>query len=157
MRNLLALLFITTSIVGVAQTIEREVVSANGNFYSNGVGQLSTTLGEPIISTVSSGTNELTQGFQQTRITITGIEDFQSDFEMSIYPNPVSEFITIKTKELKEGVTYAIYTIEGKLVLEDNIKEIQTKLQLSALVKGSYYLNITQENQLLKTYKIIKQ
>jgi hypothetical protein len=157
MKQLFTTLFILIYFLAHAQTIEREVVSTSGNFYSNSAGQLSTTLGEPIISTTSSGTNELTQGFQQTKTTVTSIEDYQTDFEMNVYPNPVSEYIIIKIEKIKEDINFTIYTIEGKIIINNQLKELETKLDIGGFAKGSYFLNITEQNKIIKTYKIIKQ
>ncbi|PCJ23762.1 MAG: hypothetical protein COA97_11110 [Flavobacteriales bacterium] len=155
-KTLILLLYIISLSVG-AQTIERETISSNGNFYSNSVGQLSITLGEPVIATVSSGSNTLTQGFQQTKISVTGIEDYQTDFIMNVFPNPVSDFITIKLEEITENINYSIYTVESKMVVSNKITELETKLNISHLAKGNYFLKITQQNKTIKTYKIIKQ
>ncbi len=157
MKNIVSLFLIITTLTITAQTTEREVVSANGNFYANSAGQLSTTLGEPVISTTTNGTNTLTQGFQQTQITVTGIEDLQTDFEMNIYPNPVSNFITIKIKELKENILLTIYTVEGKVVINRPLTVTETKLDVGSFAKGNYFLNVTQQNEIIKTYKIVKQ
>jgi Secretion system C-terminal sorting domain len=157
MRNLFALVLITTTFIINAQTIEREVVSANGEFYSNSAGQISTTLGEPIIATTNNGANTLTQGFQQTKITVTSVEDFKLDFVMNVYPNPVSSFVTIKMDALKENIHLSIYTIEGKELLNNQLTELETKLNIESFAKGNYFLNITENNNIIKTYKIIKQ
>ena len=157
MKYIYLLMLLIVSVTSNAQTIEREVVSSNGNFYSNSAGQLSTTLGEPVISTVNNGTNELTQGFQQTKITVTGIEDYQTEFNMNVYPNPVSEQVTIEIKEIKEAISFSIYTTEGKLIMTSKLTELQTKLNIEGFAKGNYFLNITEQNKIIKTYKIIKQ
>ncbi|NQX97491.1 MAG: T9SS type A sorting domain-containing protein [Flavobacteriales bacterium] len=157
MRNILLIILFTISIISVGQTIEREVISSNGNFYSNSAGQLSTTLGEIIISTVSSSINTLTQGFHQTQITVTNIKDHQTDFEMNVYPNPTSNFITIKVKELKEKTSFSIYTVEGKMILSNSLTLLETKLNVVTFAKGNYFLKITQDKKIIKTYKIIKQ
>ncbi|MBL4669886.1 MAG: T9SS type A sorting domain-containing protein [Flavobacteriales bacterium] len=157
MKNILLIILVTISIISVGQTIEREVISSNGNFYSNSAGQLSTTLGEIIISTVSSSINTLTQGFHQTQITVTNIKDHQTDFEMNVYPNPTSNFITIKVKELKEKTSFSIYTVEGKMILSNSLTLLETKLNVVTFAKGNYFLKITQDKKIIKTYKIIKQ
>ena len=157
MKKTLTVLLLGIAFIGNAQTTEREVVSSGGDFYSNGTGQLSTTIGEPVIATVSGGGNELTQGFQQSRITFTGIEDHQPDFVMNLFPNPTSEFLTITVEKIRDNLSFAIYTIEGKLILEDEIKVVKTKLNIASFVKGSYLLKVTDNNQLMKTYKILKQ
>jgi hypothetical protein len=150
-------LFLIIALSCGAQEIEREVIVVGGNFYSNTAGQLSTTIGEPVISTYIGVNNVLTQGFQQTNITVIGIADYQSDFEMNLYPNPVSDFITIKIKELKENISFNIYTVEGKIILNQPLIKIETKLNIAALANGNYFVNISENTDILKTYKIVKQ
>jgi hypothetical protein len=157
MEKLITIILLVGGLVGNAQTIEREVVSSSGDFYSNGTGQLSTTFGEPVIVTFSNGTNELTQGFHQTRILITSIGDRQISFEMEVYPNPVAEFLTIKVDELKKKLSYSVFNIEAKMVLDNEIHSIETKIDLTQLAKGTYILKITENNTLVKSYKILKK
>ena len=157
MKKTLLLLFIGTALAGNAQSVEREVVSSGGDFYSNGTGQLSTTVGEPVIATAAGGGNELTQGFQQTNITITGIEDFKTDFEMNVFPNPTSDFVNITVENLKENLSFSIYTVEGKLVMTNKLIALSTKLDIATYVKGTYFLKVTDGTALMKTYKILKQ
>lgn len=157
MRNVFLIVLLAASVIVNAQSTEREVISSGGDFYSNSAGQLSITLGETVITTLSNGTNELTQGFQQTKTTIIGIEDYQTDFEMNVFPNPVSEFITIKIGEFKENIALSILTVEGKIILNKTVDNLVTSLNMGGFSKGNYLLNVTENNKIIKTYKIIKQ
>ena len=54
----------------------QEVVSTQGDSYSNTSGSIDFTVGEVVINTGTDGTNDLTQGFHQTNWNFVGLEDF---------------------------------------------------------------------------------
>ena len=66
----------------------QEVVSTQGDSYSNTSGSIDFTLGEVIIATGTDGTNNITQGFHQTNWNFLGVEDFSPNYEAIIFPNP---------------------------------------------------------------------
>ena len=92
-KTLLAGVFISSISLLSAQ----EVISTQGDSYDNGTNTIDFTIGEPVIETVSDGTNDATQGFHQTNLTITNIEDLDANFSVNIYPNPTSEVINLTT------------------------------------------------------------
>ena len=157
MKYTITSFFIVFTVVCHAQEVEREVVSSAGDNYSNGTAQLSVTIGEVVTATVSNGTNELTQGFHQTKITVTNIEDYLNSLEMSVFPNPTSETVTIKLKKLEENLSLTLYSVDGKLLLNNNIKSVETKLSLNPFAKGTYFINVVKDGGKVKTYKILKQ
>ena len=66
MKNLLILLaLIIFSNTMSAQSLEREVIAASGDYVQNAQGSLSYTVAESVIFLGNDGTNFLTQGFQQ--------------------------------------------------------------------------------------------
>ena len=64
----------------------QEVVSTQGDSYSNASGSIDFTLGEVIIATGTDGTNDITQGFHQTNWNFLGVEDFAPNYEATIFP-----------------------------------------------------------------------
>ena len=134
----------------------QEVVSAQGDSYSNASGSIDFTLGEVIIATETDGTNYLTQGFHQTNWNFVGVEDHAPNYEAIIFPNPTSDVLNIRTS-MFENVTYTLYDAQGKLVLQDILSEEQTPIQVSQLAPGAYSLTLNNETQNLKTFKLIKQ
>jgi hypothetical protein len=157
MKNIVAILLIGITFLSNAQTTEREVVSSGGDFYSNSTGQLSITIGEPVVETISGGSNTLTQGFQQTRTTITNIQDYQTDFVINLFPNPTSEFITLTIDGIHEHLTFSLYTMEGKFLFGNEITIAETRINIVDLVKGTYLLRVADNKELMNTYKILKQ
>ena len=133
----------------------QEVVSSQGQTYSNANGSIDFTVGEVIINTGSNGTNDLTQGFHQTNWNFLGVEDFAPDYQATIFPNPTQDVLNIKTRVF-ENVTYTLYDAQGKLVMQNILSAEQTPIQVSQLAPGSYSLTLNNETQNLKTFKLIK-
>ena len=133
----------------------QEVVSSQGQTYSNANGSIDFTVGEVIINTGSNGTNDLTQGFHQTNWNFLGVEDFAPDYQATIFPNPTEDVLNIRTSAF-ENVTYTLYDAQGKLVMQNILSAEQTPIQVSQLAPGSYSLTLNNETQNLKTFKLIK-
>lgn len=134
----------------------QEVISVQGDSYDNGTNRLDYTIGETVIETVSNGTNEMTQGFHQTFLTVTNIEDLAVDFLVNVFPNPTAKFITL-TVEKYEDLTLYFYDVTGKLLKQAVLTQRETHLNVSEFPKGNYLLTLTHEgNKKLKTFKLIK-
>jgi hypothetical protein len=133
----------------------QEVISSQGETYSNVNGSIDFTVGEVIINTGSNGTNDLTQGFHQTNWNFLGVEDFAPDYQATIFPNPTQDVLNIKTSVF-ENVTYTLYDAQGKRVMQNILSAKQTPIQASQLAPGSYSLTLNNETQNLKTFKLIK-
>jgi len=157
MKSIITILLLAITMIGNAQEVERAVVSSTGDYYANGAGQLSITVGEVVTETVSDGTNELTQGFHQTAIVVTSIEEHLTELDINVFPNPTMESITIQLKELESGLTLTVHTLEGKVVLNKTVKALETKLNLATFANGTYFVNVTKAEKRIKTFKILKQ
>ena len=143
------------SLLSTLSVSAQEVVSTQGDSYSNANGSIDYTIGEVVINTGTDGTNDLTQGFHQTNWNFVGLEDHTPDYEATIFPNPTEDVLNIKTS-MFENVTYTLYDAQGKLVMQDILSTEQTPIQVSQLAPGSYSLTLKNETQNLKTFKLIK-
>lgn len=133
----------------------QEVISTQGDLYSNGSGSVNFTLGEVVIATGTDGTNDITQGFHQTNWNFLGVEDFAPNYKTTIFPNPTSEVLNIRTSTF-ENVTYTLYDAQGKIVMQNVLFAEQTPVQVSQLAPGSYSLILNNKTQNLKTFKLVK-
>src|SRR5690606_4852567 len=104
------LCFIMPRFSAVAQNLS--LVSSSGTYSENSSGSISWSIGEVVIVTSSSGSNDVTQGFHQSRIYFSGIEELK-ELEISLYPNPTSEFVNIVSPN---SVKLSIYDMSGRLV-----------------------------------------
>ena len=134
----------------------QEIVSSQGDSYHKFYKELDFTIGEVVVNTGSNGVIELTQGFHQTNLTLTAMEDHNPSFNATIFPNPTSEILNIKTS-MFEGVTYSIYNAQGKLILRDKLYFEQTPVNVKQFTVGTYLLKLNAEEQKQKTYKLIKR
>ncbi|MFT6501377.1 MAG: hypothetical protein ACJASQ_001489 [Crocinitomicaceae bacterium] len=151
-KNTLVFFSLLTTLSVSAQ----EVVATQEDSYSTASGSIDFTIGEVIINTGTNGTNDITQGFHQSNWNFVGLEDHSPNFEVTIFPNPTSEVLNIKTTAF-ENVTYIMYDAQGKLILQDKLFTEQTPIQVIDLAPGVYTLTLKSETQNLKTFKLIKQ
>lgn len=133
----------------------QEVVSTQGDSYSNANGSIDFTIGEVVTETGTDGTTDLTQGFHQTNWNFLGVEDFTPNYEAIIFPNPTEDVLNIRTSSF-ENVMYTLYDAQGKLVMHNILNGEQTPIQVSQLAPGSYSLTLHNESQNLKTFKLVK-
>ncbi|MEN8118486.1 MAG: T9SS type A sorting domain-containing protein [Bacteroidota bacterium] len=155
MKNTLLIVLLFTGSIISAQ----EVISTAGKTQTASGYEISWTIGEPVIETVTDGTNTLTQGFHQSKLTVTAINEFPvSEIGLKVYPNPTENFVHIQFSELIEDVHYALYNNAGSLIENNTIRSTKTKLNLKQYVSGQYILKLTRDtNQPLQTFKIIKK
>lgn len=86
-------------------------------------------------------------------ITYVGIEELSS--LINVYPNPVKDHLWIKHKT--EGMmTIRLLDASGKLVKEEMSSDDQILVGMQELIKGVYFLEISENNRTFRT-KVIKQ
>ena len=151
MKTLLLFGVLTLSLNSLGQ----EVISTQGDSYTNASGSIDFTIGEVVINTVTDGTNDITQGFHQTNWNFLGVEDFAPNYEAIIFPNPTEDVLNIRASAF-ENVTYTLYDAQGKLVMQDILSAEQTPIQVSQLAPGAYSLTLNNQTQNLKTFKLVK-
>ena len=156
MKKTAFLLFSLFSLFATMTVSAQEVVATQGESYSNGTINIDYTIGEVVINTGTNGTNDITQGFHQTNWNFLGVEDHAPSYEATIFPNPTSEVLNIRTSTF-ENVTYTVYDAQGKLVLQNMLSAEQTPIQVSQLAPGNYSIILNNQTQNLKTFKLIKQ
>ena len=143
------------SLLATISVSAQEVVSTQGDSYSNGTANMDFTIGELVINTGTDGTNDLTQGFHQTNWNFVGLEDHAPDYEATIFPNPTLEVLNIRTSTFK-NVTYTLYDALSKIVIQDILSSDETPVQVSQLAPGNYSLTLNNGTQNLKTFKLVK-
>jgi hypothetical protein len=137
----------------------QEVVSTSGEFSVAGSGSLSWTIGEAITETFSSGNITLTQGFQQSNLTITAIDEVAGlSFSITAFPNPATDniYLMIDNKSLK-NIGYQLFDTSGKLIVSAKIDEKESSISLNKFPPAVYLLKVTESDKPIKTFKVIKK
>ena len=156
MKKIFTSFILLTSSICFSQTNTLQVIGSAGNTATNSNTQLSWTIGEPITNTATNTNSILTQGFNQSVLVITAIDDNQNS-NITISPNPTADFVIISINENDlQNAQYLLHDINGKLVLQNKITDKQTKLSFIELANSTYFVDVVTNNQKTKTFKIIK-
>ena len=152
------MLLIIGAFIGPA-IIAQEVISSGGETQTASGYEICWTLGESVIETFSSGSNILTQGFHQSKLTATPISEvLYSGIELKVFPNPSRDFIIIQLTDLVENLHYSLYDGSGKLLEKMRITSTRTQLDLKNYANGQYILQLTAKSgELLQSFKILKE
>lgn len=141
-------------------TSAQEVISAGGNSFSNSTAKICFTVGETVVGTLTAGNQIITQGFQQSRLTILGIEDNpELNFSIQAFPNPVIQKLKLQIEGLDDAASmhYCLYDINGRLIALQNITGDETNIDFGGLEPAIYMICICKGNQVLKTIKVLKE
>jgi PKD repeat protein len=94
--------------------------------------------------------------------TSAGIKTNINDATIKLYPNPVADNLTLQiNSNTGNTITYALYDVYGKLILNQKAKlvsgENQLQINTSELTEGVYFVHIVNEQtKNANTFKIIK-
>lgn len=137
----------------------QEAVSAAGNEAGGTGGTCSYTIGQIAYIFNSGAGGEVNQGVQQPYeiLTTAGIDDKYINLELVAFPNPTSGSMTISVSEHTLGkLSYQLFDNGGKLIEEKEIIQNETGVSMEGLAPAAYLLRITDNGQLVKEFKIIK-
>lgn len=84
--------------------------------------------------------------------TLTSIETVENNSTITIYPNPASDFITVKTDAALHGSTYSITNQLGRTVLISKLSNETSIIDISKLSAGIYIFKVGG-----LTYKLLKK
>jgi hypothetical protein len=135
-------------------------ISASGGNASGSTGKVSYSVGQ-VVYTEYTGTNgSVAQGVQQPYeiSVVTGIEE-ASDISMEIvvYPNPATDFIKLKIENYDvQNLRFQLYDLNGSLLQENKIVGNETNIVMSNYMSATYFLKVTNNTKLIKSFKIIK-
>ncbi|MCX6190252.1 MAG: T9SS type A sorting domain-containing protein [Bacteroidetes bacterium] len=118
---------------------QQALPTTGGNAQGTG-GSASYSVGQ-VVYTTNTGTNgSVAQG-----VTFTA------------YPNPTTDYLILRIEEYNNpDLSYQLFDINGKILDTHKITIGETTIAMSNFVAGTYILKITNNNQEVKSFKIIK-
>ena len=143
---------------GLASLQAQQTTTTAGGEASGSGGTASHTIGQTVYTT-NTGTNgtSIAQGVQQPfEISTTiGINETSTSLEMSVYPNPTTNYLTLKV-EKTDNLSYQLYDMQGKLIKDIIISSKTTNIAMETLPPATYLLKVIQNNKSVKSFKIVK-
>ena len=134
------------------------VTSAGGNA-TGSTGNVSFSVGQVAYTTNSGSTGTVAQGVQQPFEiqTVLGVNNFNINLQMMVYPNPATNALSLEIKDYNlNEMKYELVDLNGRLIANNKIATETTTLQLNNFPAAIYILKVLENNQVIKTFKIIK-
>lgn len=137
----------------------QSVTATAGSYLQGQNVSVSYTLGESIINTLENPNLKITQGFHQTKLMVTAIDEMESlAINIKAYPNPVTDNLSLVVSEmLSTETTYALFNSYGELIFQKKLDALNTKISFQNLVPAVYILKVGQGATTLKSFKVIKK
>lgn len=151
MKKIFFFLLLGMPVTLLAQSIERDVVASAGGVLTTTNIQISHTVGEAVVGTMSTSSTILTQGFQQPSGGSTDVSQVDAASVFKVYPNPASDVIKVKSSELIKRID--LISVSGQTVLSKQIASKRAVMDIQVIPSGLYFLKI--DNQYVKI--IVKQ
>ena len=156
--KLIALLLLGITLTGLQA---QETVSPSGGNATGAGGVVSYTIGQIAYTTNSSVAGKVTQGVQQPYeiFVVNTVEEAKGvNLTCAIYPNPSTDFLTLKIEgNLQTQFNASLFDINGKLLLKKDLYNSETSINMISFVPSIYFLKVTNvNNKEVKTFKIIK-
>lgn len=85
-----------------------------------------------------------------------GVEDQFLEENFAVYPNPVTNLLTVSFPVTSEVAKLRLYNVLGNLVKEFTLSSTENTMDMSTLTAGMYILTVTSSEK-INSFKIIKQ
>lgn len=136
-----------------AQVVTPEVFAAAG--HSGGQNSYNAwTIGEAFVSTLSSGSSMLTEGFHQPQMSIVGVPNWTPPVNVLVYPNPTANRCYVDFSQGQwEEVEMEVTSLQGQVILQwsGQAPHERVTIDLSACANGLYLLSVYTNNR--QTYQ----
>ena len=138
----------------------QDAIPVSGGEAAGSGGTVSYSVGQ-LLSNMNIGSNgTVTQGVQQTIefVVLSNPELIALTLSAVTYPNPTTDYIVLSlTDATLTDLSYTMFDLQGRLVTKAKVEQEATQIAMKNLAIGVYILKINQNNQELKTFKIIKK
>lgn len=134
---------------------KQEVISSSGGHLTGSRLSISYTLGETVITTQNNNDMMLTQGFHQSQLVVTALDEMKGlSITINAFPNPVNDYLNVVTsKLLPQGSFYQLFNMYGELIRRADFEGTNTEVEFRSLVSATYLLTVNGKNQILKSLK----
>ena len=143
--------------LGLGGLQAQDAVTAAGGEASGSGGSSSYSVGQ-VLYTTSAGSNGIVaHGVQQAYeiFVTTGIEETNINLELSVYPNPTTNYLNLKVED-PDKLIYQLYDLQGRMLANAEVISNSTRINLEDQPSSTYFLVVLKENNIIKTFKVIK-
>ena len=147
-------------LLGIGLTAQaQQATTATGSDASGSGGTAAYSVGQIVYTTNTGITGSVAQGVQQAyEISIVlGIEIHSINLEITVYPNPTTNYLTLNVGKAElSTLNFQLYDISGKIIESRKIISNSETIGTENLPSATYFLKVNNNNNEVKTFKIIK-
>ena len=131
--------------------------NAAGGDASGAGGTVAYSVGQLVYTTHTGTPGSLAQGVQQPFeiSVVTGLEETAIQLELQAYPNPATHTLTLQVSA-HAGLKLELTDLRGVRILSRELTENSTAISLEGLAQAVYFLTVSGEDRVIKTFKITK-
>ncbi len=167
--SLLVIIMLFFSFKGISQSTQTntsnimETINASGANATGSSGTVTYSIGQVFYTYIGQSVYNVAQGIQHEELekTLTTPENnVEPKTEIFIFPNPTTDYVTINMEglEVENGPrSYQLYDIQGRILKQNTINQSETQINLTDLNSSIYLLQVSIDNKILKTFKILKR
>lgn len=147
--------------LGISNCHAQQSPTSSGGDLTGSNGSVAYSVGQIVYTTYTGSNGSIAQGVQQPYeiSVVLASEDFSELVnDLIVFPNPSTDVLTINmlnTNGLE--LDYSFIDMTGKVLKSKKNIENQTSIIVSDLPSAIYFLQITNKNKEVKTFKIIKK
>ncbi|MDA8769114.1 T9SS type A sorting domain-containing protein [Winogradskyella sp.] len=153
------IILIVIVLLGTQSIYSQETIPTSGGDATGSGGSSSYSVGQ-LVYTTNIGGGTVSQGVQQSieLYTLSNPDLTTVNLTAVTYPNPTSDYVVLAISDAKlTHLNYALYDLQGRIVTKGLTTQSNTQIDMQSLATGTYVLNVNQNNQKLKSFKIIKK
>ena len=138
----------------------QETIPTTGGDATGSGGSSTYSVGQLVYTTNTDIGGTVTQGVQQSFEfnTLSNPELTTLNLTAVTYPNPTSNYVVLAISDAKlKDLSFKLYDLQGRVVGQGQVRQTNTQIDMQILAIGTYVLKVNQNNQELKTFKIIKK
>lgn len=132
---------------------------ASGGVATGAGGSVTYTIGETNYVTATGTGGQITQGLQQPyEIYALEATSAELNVNLSLYPNPTSEFvvISVKSETAIDNLRYELYDMDGRLLATSKMVSNETNIYMKNYASASYFVKVINNKNESKNFKINK-
>jgi hypothetical protein len=145
---------------GVVSLMAQQVFPAAGGTAIGFGGSVSYSVGQTFYQLQTDSTGEVRQGVQQPYEIFSVSTEHETSIPISLnaYPNPTQDVLTLDiSSAILTNYSARLHDMQGKLLENKIITDNHTRFSVGYLPTGTYLLNVSHENKVVKVFRIVKR
>ena len=150
--------FISLMVLSVLSlSAQSDIVPMGGDMEGSGV-TISYTIGQIAVQSFGEGSTRIFEGVQQSyEIQTIGIDNYPGiTLNAMVYPNPTLGNVQLTMNNVQLEGEVRVFDLNGKFLFSKKIEGNSTEIPMSDLAAGTYFVNVLNGTQVLKSFKVVK-